>query len=88
MPKSSNPITVAPYWPFAPVWSTDHCARDWASFWSSVAIAGDPMEIVQAQGGLARDLVRDSLAIWAELALGPMRVWSQATDDQSARRPS
>jgi len=45
-------------------------------------------DVAQAQGGLARDLLRDSLAAWAELALVPMRVWRQVTDDRSAWRPS
>ena len=88
MPKAPYSIAAAPYWPFAPVWWTDHCARDWASFWSSVAIASDPMEVAQAQGGLARDLLHESLAVWAEFPLVAMRVWSQVADDQSVGRPS
>lgn len=88
MPKAHYPIAAAPYWPFAPVWRTDHCARDWASFWNSVAISSDPMEVARARGGLARHLLRDSLAAWAELALVPMRVWGQATEDRSVGRLS
>ncbi|MBT9471932.1 MAG: hypothetical protein V4514_19335 [Pseudomonadota bacterium] len=87
MRKAPYPIAV-PHWPFAPVWWTDHCARDRAAFWSSVAIASDPMEVAQAQRGLARDLRHDSLTIWAEFALAPMRVWGQVADDQSTRSSS
>ncbi len=87
MRKAPHAI-AAPYWPFAPVWWTNHCARDWAAFWRSAAIAIDPMEVAQAQGALARDLLRDSLTVWAEFALAPMRVWSQVADDQSTRSSS
>lgn len=87
MRKAPYPIAV-PYWPLAPVWWTDHCAHDRAAFWSSVAIASDPMEAAQARGGLARDLPHDSLTTWAAFALAPMRVRSQVADDQSTRSSS
>jgi hypothetical protein len=62
--------------PFAAVWLGDHLTRDYARFWSRLAMVNDPMQAAQAEGDLGVNLFRDWAVAMGELWLLPMKVWA------------
>lgn len=72
--QSSAPLI----WPFPLIWLVDHWSRDCARYWQRMSLATDPVEVVQADGVLGADLVRDSLTAWSDFWMIPLQVWSTA----------
>lgn len=72
------------YWPLPLVGWADHCARDWARFWSQVATLGDPPDLAPEEGALGLNLLHESLAAWTESALIPLRARSSISHHRGA----
>ena len=52
--------------------------RDYATFWSRIAVADDPMEAWQAETESCMALMRDAWTAYAEFWMLSFRIWSVA----------
>lgn len=52
--------------------------RDYATFWSRLAQADDPMDAWQAETDSGMALMRDAWSAYAEFWMLPYRIWSVA----------
>jgi hypothetical protein len=74
--------------PFSVVSIIDHWSRACARFWGQMAQVNDPVQVVNAEGLLGVEWIRDGVQAWIDFYATPMQLLNVALTAPLADRPA